>query len=73
MSLFSIAFLIFSSFLQTTEGQLTITLLDSQQQAAANESIRLMTETEELLSSCVTDLTGRCTMNVAAPSDSSGV
>lgn len=73
MSLFSMAFLIFSSFLQTTEGQLTITLLDSQQQAAANESISLMTETDELLGSCVTDLTGRCTINVSAPSDSSGL
>ena len=73
MSLFSIAFLIFSSFLQTTEGQLTITLLDSQQQAAANESIRLMTETDELLGSCVTNLTGRCTINVAALDDSSGL
>ena len=73
MSLFSMAFLIFSSFLQTTEGQLTITLLNSQQQAAANESIRLTTETDELLGSCVTNLTGRCTINVAAPSDSSGL
>ena len=73
MNLFLIGFLIFSSFLQTTEGQLTITLLDSQQQAAANESISLMTETDELLGSCVTDLTGRCTINVAAPSDSSGL
>ena len=73
MNLFWIVFFIFSSFLQTTDGQLTIILLDHQQRAAANESISFMTETDELLASCVTDLNGRCTINVAAPSDSSGL
>ena len=58
---------------QTTSGQVTVTLLDSQQAPVVSETIELVNEQRQTIGSCVTNANGRCTITLSEiPADSSG-
>ena len=58
---------------QTASGQVTVTLLDSQQAPVVSEIIELVNEQRQTIGSCVTSANGRCTITLEeVPADPSG-
>ncbi len=68
----SFLILLFIVLFQTASGEITVTLLDTGETRVVGETIQFITQEQAVMASCVTNISGRCTMTINAPSDASG-